>query len=47
MIHLTILQNLNPKFVLFCARQKMTKSDVFGRFEKDYSDLQFCHFCVD
>jgi hypothetical protein len=24
----------------------MTKSDMFLRFENDYSDLQFCHFCV-
>jgi hypothetical protein len=24
----------------------MTNSDMFWRFENDYSDLQFCHFCV-
>jgi hypothetical protein len=43
MIHPTIMQNLNPKFLLFCAK-KMTKSNMFWRFENDYSYIQFCHF---
>jgi hypothetical protein len=46
MIYFIITQNFNPKFVLFCL-EKITKSDIFGRFENDYSDLHFCYFCVD
>jgi hypothetical protein len=45
MIHITIMQNLNPKFVLFYARKKRIKSDMFGRFENNYSDLHFLFLC--
>jgi hypothetical protein len=43
-IHPTIMQYLNPKFFSFWAKKKKTKSDMFWRFENDYSNVHFCHF---